>query len=350
MASSKPRPPARKVAVVGGGTAGLAAALALKRRGAEAIIVESESAFGGKASGYGCKGLGECVRCDVCLAKNLVKDSINEEVVRYRNSHCVSLSGGPGDFELTVDSSGRTERLQVAAVIVATGSEAFDARLDKRLGAGAVPNVIPASEVESSLYRTGRLLTTDGVAPRSVAFVQCVGSRGPLGSGACSRVCCKYSLKMAQALKRRYQDAAITYFFMDWRPSDAQDDLRAWAEAQKGVRLIRSRPSEILSGEDGSPLVRYASEDDASIVEHGFDIVVLSVGLVPSPNSAQVANAFGLETDATGYIQIDERTSMTSRRGVFAAGCCTGPMDIRASAEQGVAAASAAVDLLEDVR
>ena len=345
----------RTVAIIGGGVAGLSAAVQLAEKGIRPVIVESEPELGGKVKAYGCKGVRECVHCDVCLGVNLIKEVKRLGVERFKGAKVLSLSGRPGRYRLrlSVDGSSSTRTLSAGTIIVATGAEPFDPSVEKRLSHGQIKDVISAVEVEHQIRASGKLLVpSTGMAPKSVAFVQCVGSRDlSKGSGACSKACCKYSWKMAQLLKRIDPETSILYLFMDWRPVDAQDDIRSWAAGQKNVRLIRSRPSEVLLGEDGRPVVRFATDDDSIIEEEAVDLVILSVGMVPSAGSKELSHALRLEEDAQGFILTSELDRhQTSRPGVYAAGSCTGSKDIRESAKDGERAAGAAARSLEEMQ
>jgi quinone-modifying oxidoreductase subunit QmoA len=164
-------------------------------------------------------------------------------------------------------------------------------------------------------------------------------------------VCCKYSLKLAQLLKKIEPKLSISYYFMDWRPCNAQDDLYAWAKSANGVELVRSRPSEIVMGSDGRPEVRYTSPLGENVVSKRHDIVILSQGIRPAVDAGPVCDKLGLERDESGFVKSNEsEPCRTNRSGIFVAGCVRSPMDLVDSVSDGAIAAGKAYSFLEEMR
>ena len=344
----------KKVLIIGGGTAGISAALSLAQRGVPSIVVEKKI-FGGMAEELACKGKVECVRCDVCLAHDKVKEmKLSPLIEMIGPAELQDLEGEPGSFKATVLlSSGRKQQVAAASIILSIGLEPFDPGLDKRLGYGSVAGVITAFEAEKRLLQKGNLALIAGKnGARSIAFIQCVGSRDSrFGMDYCSRVCCKYSLKLAQLLKKLEPDLRMSYYFMDWRPCDAQDDLYAWAESQNDVELVRSRPSEIVLGDDRRPEVRFTSPLGENVGSMQHDIVILSQGVRPAIDAGQVCDKLGLERDESGFVKsYESEPCRTNKLGIFAAGCIHAPMDLVDSVKDGAIAAGKAYSFLEGIR
>jgi heterodisulfide reductase subunit A len=346
----------KRVAIIGGGAAGLSAALSLEQRGVPSIIIEREEQLGGLCGELGCKGVERCVRCDVCLARSMVAQARSLPAIeRLRKAELRSVSGQPGDFRLTIREmdQGRRRVVRAGAIICASGGEPFDAHLDKRLGYGELQDVVTSLDLERQLSATGKItLPSTSLPPKKVAFILCVGSRDErFNVGYCSKACCKYSFKLAQALRSIDAGCSVTFFFMDWRLFDPRENVRAWSSGEGGVRLVRSRPAEVLLGEGSRPEVRFALEDDTEIESEAFDMVVLSVGIKASRGSAELARALQIETDAHGFMRSSEGAPCSSTRpGVFLAGTCHGPKEIVECVKDGAVAASRAVEFLEGVR
>jgi len=220
-------------------------------------------------------------------------------------------------------------------VLLALGHRPFDPALKPRLGYGRFPNVFTGAEAEEILSRRTTLTRADAAstaAPRSVAFIQCVGSRDPLlKRNWCSAVCCAYALRLARLLAHRDPGAEITVYAIDVQDFDkALTPLRAELEA-KGVKIVRGVPSSVDSAAGGR--LRLLVEDPKSgarTAEH--DAVVLSVGLGPDPRARATAARFGLDPDADGFLP-------EGGGGVRAAGTCAAPQGIPGSMAQGRAAA-----------
>ena len=346
----------KRVVIIGGGVAGLSAALSLEQRGIHSVIIEKEAELGGLCAELGCKGVVKCVRCDVCLVTNMVGQAkASPGIERIRGSELSSVSGKPGDFRLTIrrTDNGQRSILRAGAIICATGGEPFDARLDKRLGYGEVEGVITSLDLELQLNKAGKAsIPSTGLAPRKVAFILCVGSRDErLGAGYCSKACCKYSFKLGQALRSIDPECEVTFLFMDWRLYDPRENVRVWASGERGVRLVRSRPSEVVIAEGAGPEVRFASEGDVGIESEAFDLVVLSVGIRPSKDAQELSHMLQVEADIHGFMRNREGDPCSStREGIFLAGTCSGPKEIVECAKDGAAAASRAIAFLGGLR
>jgi heterodisulfide reductase subunit A len=235
--------------------------------------------------------------------------------------------------------------VEADAVIIAIGAQPFDPALDPRLGYGVVNGVLTAKDLETRL-KDGRW--PDGKPPSKVAFIQCVGSRtSKEGTQLCSKACCKYAFKLATLIREIAPAAEQTFFFMDWRPCDSADDLLAWAKRQKLLKAVRSRPAEVIQG-DGGPIVRYAEEGDSQVAEESFDIVILSVGMVPASDAPMTASMLGAKLDPQGFFFSEGRQAAgLERRGIFIAGACAGPKEIEETLIEAEVAAAKAAAFLE---
>ncbi len=333
--------PMRQVVIVGGGAAGLAAAVELSRRGLASTIVERSPTLGGRSLDLACKGSPACVRCDACYPHDLRREASQSERVHVMlGAEVEEVRWTPDGAEMMISSPDGRTVLKAGAVILATGSTPFDPIADPRLHSQECPDVLSSLEVERSLAAVNRLtVPSTGKFPQEMAIVQCVGSRDvKRGVPYCSKACCKYAYKLGMRLRHLYPELRLTFFFMDWRPlEDAGKALDAWAAADSQVRLVRSRPAEVIPGE--RPILRYATPGE-SIEEESFDIVMLSVGMVPCAGNSRLKELFGIEMDALGNLRSD-------RERVLIAGTSGGPKDIRESVEEGTAAAGMAVSLLE---
>jgi heterodisulfide reductase subunit A len=164
----------------------------------------------------------------------------------------------------------------------------------------------------------------------------------------CSKVCCKYALKLGRYLVSQDPRVELAFLFMDWRPYDRQDDLLAWASQDHRVRAIRSRPAEIGFSIGGKPEVRYASPDDGNVITEEFDLVVLSVGMGPSTSNDFLAEAMGIKLNPHGhFFNEGKQARALEAKGLVFAGACTGPKDIEESAMEGVVAAAKVARYLE---
>jgi heterodisulfide reductase subunit A len=130
-----------------------------------------------------------------------------------------ACAAGAIDF----DQKEEIVELKVASVIVATGFDAFDARLKSEYGYGAYENVITGLQFERLSSASGPTFGEIKLHDKpinDVVFIQCVGSRDRnLGNPYCSRVCCMYTAKQAHLVREKLPEARITVFYMDVRAS-----------------------------------------------------------------------------------------------------------------------------------
>lgn len=248
--------------------------------------------------------------------------------------------------------------VEVGAVILAPGFEEFDTAALSDYGYGRLNNVLTSIEFERILSAAGPfqgklIRPSDKKAPQSIAWIQCVGSRDMrVGHNSyCSSVCCTYAIKEAVVAKEHSSIPIETsIFFMDMRTyGKGFERYYERAEKEHGVRFVRARVQNVIEEKDGSLIISYADEE--GIKEERFDLVVLSVGLEPSPGSKELSRKFGLELNNHGFCKVEDFFPVTtSVDGVYAAGVFTGPRDIPETVMEASAAASEASALLNPAR
>jgi heterodisulfide reductase subunit A len=252
----------------------------------------------------------------------------------------------------------KLEKIEVGSVILATGYEMFDARLRPEFGYGAYPNVVTSIEFERLLSATGPhrghlLRPSDGTIPEKVAFIQCVGSRDSnCGNGYCSSVCCMYATKEAIIAKEHVHFVKPTLFFMDVRAyGKGFDAYYENAKTKYGIRFIRCMVSKIRESLKTKNLIVTFMNDEEKLVEEEFELVVLSVGMVPSQETVDMAKRIGVELEGHGFCKTTtfEPTS-TSRKGIYVCGAFQEPKDIPETVAQASAAAAEASSLLAEAR
>ena len=251
-------------------------------------------------------------------------------------------------------------KLNVGAVIVAPGANVYDPGAYDVYGYKALPNVVTSLEFERILSATGpfgghMIRPSDHKEPKKIAWVQCVGSRDlhPGSQSYCSGVCCTYSVKQAMLAKEHSAnglDAAV--FYIDMR-TFGKDFERYYNRAKEelGIRFVKSRVANVeLNEETGMQVIRYVDEAGRR-VEEEFDIVVLSVGLSASAETAKQAQKWGIELNRYNFAETGSFSPVeTSRPGIYVCGIFQGPKDIPTSVIDSSAAAGVAGSRLSDVR
>ncbi len=284
-----------------------------------------------KAEAERCLSCGVCSECyqcvDACLAKAIDHDEL------------------PKNLELNV-----------GAIIAAPGFQPFDpTKLDTH-GYGKFPNVVTAMEFERYLSPSGPtqghlVRPSDHEEPKKIAWIQCVGSRDRQHGAHtyCSGVCCMYAIKESMVAKEHCPgglDTAI--FYMDMR-TYGKDFEKYYNRAKDkyGVRFVRSRVHTVAPVDGSENLsIQYTNEAGEQLEEQ-FDMVVLSVGVETSPETAELAKRLGIEVTDHKFALTDGFAPVSaSRPGMYVCGLFQGPKDIPASVmEASAAACAAAVDL-----
>ncbi len=261
-----------------------------------------------------------------------------ESCLFLQNGKCTICTGVCKKNAIDLFQKPERLELEVGAIVLSPGFEAFDPRLRGDYGYGSMGNVVTSLDFERILCTTGPyegeiLRPSDKKHPRKIAWIQCVGSRqvNPEGGNSyCSGVCCTYTQKQVILTKDHHPQAECTIFHNDIR-SYGKDFERFYQRAQnlQGVRFIRSYVSigkEIP--ENKNVTIKYTTPEDG-VREEEFDLVVLSVGLNPPDDAKDLANKFGIELNAHGFCKTNPVNPIeSSRPGIFVSGAFQGPIDI----------------------
>jgi heterodisulfide reductase subunit A2 len=242
--------------------------------------------------------------------------------------------------------------IEVGAIVLATGFQDFNPQLSPQYGYGALDNVLSGMEFERLINSggptTGEVLLKDGRKPEKIAILHCVGSRGDQHE-YCSRVCCMYSLKLAQ-LARDYVDAEVVEFYRDMRTFGK--DYEAFYERVERHGVDFKRFDQNIRVEQHNGRLAVVSRDvyTGQPQETLVDMVILSTGMEPNQDAPEVARTFGISLSPDGFF-LEKHPKLgpveTATDGVFLAGACQGPKDIPDSVAQGGAAAAAALGLID---
>ncbi|MEE4275334.1 MAG: FAD-dependent oxidoreductase [Thermoleophilia bacterium] len=257
-----------------------------------------------------------------------------------------ALLHGERDAEYTYD---------VGAVVLATGFDLHDPGSKSEYGYRRYPNVLSALEYERMLSASGPTIgdvkrPSDGAHPKKVAFIQCVGSRDQ-DHEYCSSVCCMFANKQAMLTIDHVADCEPTVFLMDMRAQGKGFDAFYQRAVDRGVKFVRSRPSNIKEDPATGDLL-ITGEDESGVMRTSrFDMVVLSAGLEPSRKAQEAAGHLGIALNRHGFCELHEFEPLaTSRKGVFVAGPFGEPKDIPDSVAQASAAAAQVMTGLADSR
>jgi heterodisulfide reductase subunit A len=222
-------------------------------------------------------------------------------------------------------------------------------------------NVITAMELERLLCASGPteghlIRPSDGRIPRSIAFIQCVGSRDRrdwINHPYCSSICCKYAVKDAVLIKEHEPDSLVTIFYIDMRAfGKGFQEFVNRAKSEFGVEFVRSNPGELREDPTTNNLtISFEDPVTRTVQDVKYDLVILSPALIPSAGIKELAKMLGIKLDNYGFLKLLDPVKKpldTTVPGIFAAGYCLGPKtgDIPDSITQGSAAAGRVAQVL----
>ncbi|MFQ6074104.1 MAG: CoB--CoM heterodisulfide reductase iron-sulfur subunit A family protein [Candidatus Bathyarchaeia archaeon] len=326
-----------KVLVVGGGIAGMQASLDLAAMDHQVFLVEKEESLGGNLRRL-YKVFPTNEKAETVLADYLEKIEAQNNVTVYTDSTILDFKGKAPAFKVTVHTRGKKHTLSVGAIVLATGFSLFDPAEKKEYGYGRYRDVISAVDLERML-KDGKLeRPSDAKKPESVVFVQCVGFRDVRANEYCSSFCCISALKNAVLIKKEHPEMEITVMYMDIRTPSLYEQM--YSDARNlGVRFIRSRPAEIFE-KNNKLVVNFENTLTGKTQTMESDLVVLSIGAIPSPETKELCKMMGLSISKTGFFEVVSEPLGTGVPGIFVAGVNCGPKDTSYSRTQGSAAAA----------
>lgn len=252
-----------------------------------------------------------------------------------------------------IDFSDKDEvvELEVGTIVIATGMDVYDPMKNHDYGYGIYENVITSMEFERLINAAGPteghlVRPSDGKIPKTVAFIQCVGSREMKNGGKyCSNVCCMNTIKDTLLIKEHWPDVQQYVFYQDIRAfGKGFEDLFRRAK-EEGVVFIRGLPSKIEETPDKKLIIHAEDTLLGERISMEVDIVILSVGLIPRKDAPEIQKVLALATTDDGFF-LEAHPKLqpvdTAIGGVFLAGCAEGPKDIKDSVTQASASAARA--------
>ena len=263
-----------------------------------------------------------------------------------------SLACAPG----VIDYDMRPEILEreVGVVVLATGYKLWDASQAPEYGYGRYPDVVNGLEFERLLSASGPTFgelrrPSDGKVPKSVVFIQCVGSRDPEhGVAYCSRTCCMYTAKHALLYKHKVPDGKAYVFYIDIRAAGkGYEEFINRVMMEDEVLYLRGRVGRVVR--EGDRMVVYGADTlSGQSVQIDAEMVVLATAMVPAAEES-FGRMVRASTDQYGFFQEIHpklRPVETMTAGVLLAGAAQGPKDIPDTVAQASAAASKALEIL----
>lgn len=318
----------------------------------------------------------KCKACDACAEACLLKARIPNEFdsgLSMRSAiyipfpqaiplkyvidpdHCIFIRKGKcGDSPScrkacptdAIDFDQKKEEIEaeVDAIIAAVGFELFQP--SGMYGFGVYANVLTSLQFERLVNAAGptkgRLVRpSDGKEPKSIAWIQCVGSRDERhGKGYCSQICCMYATKEALIAKEHESEIEAHIFYIDLRASGKGFEEYYARAKTKGVNYIRARPGKVLEDGDKGLILQYEDTEQGEVKKLKVDLLVLSPAVLPPKDNAELARILGIELDENGFLIAKER--------IYVCGCASYPKDIPESVVEAGASASKAAEAVRE--
>ena len=331
--------------VVGGGIAGMNAALNLADQGYKVFLVERDKELGGRMRRIYSTADGQDPQE---YLKGVVDRVLRNDHIQVLAGHRVVETGGfKGNFKTTVEAmdSPRRQLIEHGATILCTGGVEYRG---EAFSLGSHPRVITQEEFEEMLAH--RQEEVKGL--KSLVMIQCVGPWND-DQGIpfyCSRVCCSVALKNAIKVKEANPAASLTVLYRDIRTYGFHEDLYTQAR-RKGVIFVRYEPENPpqLSLRDGR--LRIGAKDPVLGIDLPLepDLLVLSEAVVPTPGSEELAKLFKVPRTLEGFFleaHVKLRPVDFPTDGIYLCGMAHYPKSIDETLAQAQAAVARASTIL----
>ena len=327
-----------KAIVIGGGLAGMTAAMSLAEQGFTVNLIERAAEPGGHLSEIHRTLEHDDISGFVADLKAAVRDHRN--IRMHLNTRVADVKGHIGKFHVTLEGNGRRAEITGGAIIVATG--AAGAETTQYLY-GQNSNVMTQNELEKALH--------DGAFDAkgaNVVMIQCVSSRND-ERPYCSRICCSAAIKNALGVKRTNPDANVYVLYRDIRTYGMRELYYKKAREAGVVFLRYDRDAPPVVSQNDALVVKLDSPDLPESVEIETDKLILSTGIVAEADNKRVSDMLKVPLNGDGFFleaHVKLRPVDFATEGVFLCGLAHSPKAMDENISQARAAAARAATVL----
>jgi heterodisulfide reductase subunit A len=260
-------------------------------------------------------------------------------------------------IDLSQKITSQTEN--VGVMIFATGFRPFDPSVIKsyHYRDPEYPDIITGMDLARMTNFAGPTkgkleVPSTGEKPKTIAFINCVGSRDKNYYEYCSQYCCIASIKHAYLMKNKYgSDIEVILFYKDIRTFGKGYEELYNKTRSLGVQTVKGHPSEILKDINDQMYFDVYNSELEKTIRYRPDIVVLQTAMEPQEDAREQAEIFDMDVDSDGFFiekHIKYGPIETSSTGKYIAGACRGPINISDAIAQGLASALFATKLIKD--
>ena len=325
-----------RVIIIGGGVAGMQAAITLDELGLQPILIEKEAVLGGKLNKW------DRLFPTMTPAEEVLTELTKKVQASNTEVHTSTAVGGIDDAGKSVTLADGT-KIDGDAVVVASGYDIFPAEIKEEYGYGIYDNVFTTVDIER-MFKEGGIRTADGKAPKSVAFLHCVGSRDEkVGQRHCSRVCCITGVKQAIEVRQALPETEVYSFYMDMRMfGPGYEELYKEAQQTYGIHFVRGRISEAAPTIDNRIQIKAEDTLIGRPLKMTVDMLVLIVGMKAGASNMALSRNRHVDLYPSGFVkpanQFTGNVASDCSR-IYYAGAVTAPKNIGESINEGIAAA-----------
>jgi len=329
------------VLVVGGGIAGIEAALSLAGRNRKVTVIEKTESLGGKSVVF--KNLLPRQGEGASVVQNKIKAlQENGNIEWMLETELDKVVGFFGNFEIALKNvkDQSMKEIKVGAVVVATGFQPSNPAKFSGYQFKEKDNVYTALQIEKRVSKGEKIVLKSGEAPKSVALVHCVGREG---KGYCSKICCSTLMKIAGYFKEQLPKIEIKEYFRDLCLPNKEDQKHFDEVQNGGVEFIRFKEINVKGSR-----IQYTGMDDSQ-KEASYDMIVLAPAMEPGEDTEGLAEMLGVSLNETGFFQEAHQTInpvATTTEGVYIIGAAHGPRGISSSILTAQAAAGKILTML----
>jgi heterodisulfide reductase subunit A len=317
-----------------------------------------------------CVGCGECIAACPASSANKFNCGLNTKkaidvpffgalpnvpfidplnCIRFNGQNCSACKDAclVGPDVIDFDSAENIVTRNVGAIVVATGAALYDCGKLPNLGYGQFPDVFTSFEFERLLASNGptngKIEISKNVVPESIAVIHCVGSLDKNHKEYCSGICCEYAFKFNRMIRSKIPEAKVYHFYKEL-VINGKDDFSLYKSVanNKNTQFIRYSDMGDLNviQRKKQKTIQFMSSSRKKGTVH-VDSVVLCPAVVPAEDTKILANILGITRDVSGFFDELHGTldSVQSKvKGIYLAGSCHAPMNIRETINQGIAA------------
>lgn len=322
--------------VIGGGIAGMSAALNLANQGFEVHLVEKEGQLGGMLLNL-YKLFTTNKEAEEVVKSIVAKVTNHDRIKVHLSSRVKEVAGFIGNFKVNLDQEGQESQINIGTIIVATGAQEF--KPENQYGYRKLGGVLTQLELEKQLKQ-------GTCKAQNIVMVNCVGARIPERS-YCSRFCCLTAIKNACLLKESNPSAKVWVLHRDLMTYGVEFEEYYRKAMEAGVRFIRyslEKPPEIM-GKDKVEAVKVYHELRGKELELPADMAVLTTPLVPNNDNEELSKMLKVPLSQEGFFleaHLKLQPVEFATDGIYICGCAKWPVEVPEAIAQAYASAAKA--------